>query len=236
MSGKDQSGSGDPLVCPRCALRYPLSERFCPRCEMPLVYAGRADEAPITETHERRRKVRPQYTRGEPVKVGFARNQAEGELLQGLLLEEGIPSLLRRSGGFDVPDFLAAGPRDVLVPESGAEAARRLLSSGLEEEAGSDSGAGPAGPGGVASGSADRRAAGAAGAGAGNQDGGMASGSAGRPGAGAGNQDAGMAGESAGRPAAGEARIGPSPARLAAWLLIALIAAALLVAVLYRLS
>ena len=33
-----------------------------------------------------------------------------------MLLEEGIPSLLRRSGGFDVPDFLAAGPRDVLVP------------------------------------------------------------------------------------------------------------------------
>jgi hypothetical protein len=26
-----------------------------------------------------------------------------------------------------VPDFLAAGPRDVLVPESGAEAAREAL-------------------------------------------------------------------------------------------------------------
>ena len=26
-----------------------------------------------------------------------------------------------------VPDFLAAGPRDVLVPESGAEAAREVL-------------------------------------------------------------------------------------------------------------
>ena len=33
----------------------------------------------------------------------------------------------RRSGGFDVPDMLAAGPRDVLVPESGAEAAREAL-------------------------------------------------------------------------------------------------------------
>ena len=40
---------------------------------------------------------------------------------QGMLLEEGIPSLMRRSGGFDVPDFLAAGPRDILVPASGAE-------------------------------------------------------------------------------------------------------------------
>ena len=36
-------------------------------------------------------------------------------MIQGLLLEEGIPSLARRSGGFDVPDFLAAGPRDILV-------------------------------------------------------------------------------------------------------------------------
>ena len=44
-----------------------------------------------------------------------------------MLLEEGIPSLLRRSGGFDVPDFLAAGPRDVFVPQSGALAAREAL-------------------------------------------------------------------------------------------------------------
>jgi hypothetical protein len=44
-----------------------------------------------------------------------------------MLLEEGIPSMQRRSGGFDVPDFLAAGPRDILVPESGAEAAREAL-------------------------------------------------------------------------------------------------------------
>jgi hypothetical protein len=43
------------------------------------------------------------------------------------LLEEGIPSMLRRAGGFDVAEFLAAGPRDVLVPESGAEAAREAL-------------------------------------------------------------------------------------------------------------
>jgi hypothetical protein len=38
-----------------------------------------------------------------------------------------VPSILRRTAGFDVPDFLAAGPRDVLVPEAGAEAARELL-------------------------------------------------------------------------------------------------------------
>jgi hypothetical protein len=29
-----------------------------------------------------------------------------------------------------VPDFLAAGPRDILVPSSGAEAAREMLGDG----------------------------------------------------------------------------------------------------------
>jgi hypothetical protein len=61
------------------------------------------------------------------VRVGSARHQAEAELLQGILLEEGIPSLTRRSGGFDVPDFLASGPRDILVPSSGADAALEIL-------------------------------------------------------------------------------------------------------------
>jgi Putative prokaryotic signal transducing protein len=119
--------SSGPLSCPRCAVSYPLSERFCARCGMPLVYAGRAGEGPITETHERARKIKPQFSRGEAVKVGFARNQAEAEMLQGMLLEEGIPSMLKRTRGFDVPDYLAGGPRDILVPETGAEAARRLL-------------------------------------------------------------------------------------------------------------
>lgn len=69
--------------------------------------------------------------------MAVVRNLAEGELVQGILLEEGIPSILRRTGGFDVPDMIAAGPRDVMVPESGVEAARALLASdvmGLEAE------------------------------------------------------------------------------------------------------
>ena len=53
-----------------------------------------------------------------------------------LLLDEGVPSTLRRTAGFDVPDMLAAGPRDVLVPESGVEVARQvLLQSELESPA-----------------------------------------------------------------------------------------------------
>jgi hypothetical protein len=116
-----------PLTCPRCASKYPLEERFCPKCGMPLVYAGRGDEEPITDAHGRARKIKPQYTEGELVRVAGGRNQAEAELIQGMLLEEGIPSILRRTRGFDVPDFLAAGPRDVMVPEAGSEQARRLL-------------------------------------------------------------------------------------------------------------
>jgi hypothetical protein len=61
------------------------------------------------------------------VKVAYARNLAEAELIQGLLRQEHIPSMLQRNGGFDVPDFLSAGARDVLVPVSQADRARELL-------------------------------------------------------------------------------------------------------------
>ena len=94
---------------------------------MPLVYAGSDGSPPPTPARERARKIDPRYAQGEPVKVAFTRNQAESDLIQNILLEEGIPSIARRTRGFDVPDFLAAGPRDVLVPESGAELARELL-------------------------------------------------------------------------------------------------------------
>jgi hypothetical protein len=61
------------------------------------------------------------------VVVARAENQAEGEFLQGLLSAEGVPSLLRRAAGFDVPDFLAAGPREVLVPAPAEAVARDVL-------------------------------------------------------------------------------------------------------------
>ena len=38
--------------------------------------------------------------------------------MDGVLKDAGIPSLIQRAAGFDAPDFLAAGPRDVLVPGS----------------------------------------------------------------------------------------------------------------------
>jgi hypothetical protein len=95
---------------------------------MPLVQPGREPlDEPLSEAHGRARKIEPRYTEGRLVRVAGGRNQAEAELIQGLLLEEGIPSMLRRTAGFDVPDFLAAGPRDVLVPEAGSDAAREVL-------------------------------------------------------------------------------------------------------------
>ena len=117
-----------PLVCPSCATPHPADERFCTQCGMPLTYAGRGDiDMPVSAAHARARKIKPQYSEGDLVRVAGARNQAEAEWIQGLLLEEGVPSMLRRSRGFDVPDMLAAGPRDVLVPASGAAAARDML-------------------------------------------------------------------------------------------------------------
>ena len=114
------------LVCPSCATGHDGGERFCGRCGVPLVDAE-AVAPRESERRERARKIRPQYAEGPLVKVVGARNQAEAELLQGMLLEEGVPSLMRRSGGFDVPDFLASGPRDILVPSSGAVVAREIL-------------------------------------------------------------------------------------------------------------
>jgi hypothetical protein len=70
---------------------------------------------------------------GKLIKVAFARNQVEAEMLQGLLAEAGIPSVLKRSFGFDNPDFLTSGPRDVLVNEGAAKRAREVLAETMIE-------------------------------------------------------------------------------------------------------
>ncbi len=64
---------------------------------------------------------------GKLVKVAYAQQQAEAQMIQGLLGEYGIPSMIQRAAGFDVPDFLAAGPREILVAEEVAERAREVL-------------------------------------------------------------------------------------------------------------
>jgi hypothetical protein len=95
---------------------------------MPLVVPGTLDgDLAVTASHARARKIKPQLSEGPLVRVAGGRHQAEAELIQSLLLEEGVPSLIRRARGFDVPDMLAAGPRDVLVPRSGLQTAREVL-------------------------------------------------------------------------------------------------------------
>ena len=130
MTRKGALGAGE-LFCPVCGTSYPEDERFCTTCKLPLVYSDHVREVgEVSDSHERARKIKPQLTEGKLVKVAYARNQAEAEFIQGLLLEEGVPSMLRRSAGFDVPDFLAAGPRDVLVPETAVATARQVLLDG----------------------------------------------------------------------------------------------------------
>lgn len=114
-----------PLVCPRCAREHPSHERFCAACGMPLVHRVDGDEPPPASERQRKaRKIKPQYTEGALVQVARAENLAQAELLQGLLLEEGIPSMLRGSIAGYAP---VIGTREILVPESGAEAAREAL-------------------------------------------------------------------------------------------------------------
>jgi hypothetical protein len=122
---------------------------------------------------------------GKLVKVAFARNQSEAELLQGLLLESGVPSVLKRSGGFDNPDFLVAGPHDVWVNAHHAAEAKQILAETMV--AGEDEG----------------------------------------------EERAEL--EQERRLARGESA-GPSPGRLALWVLIAAIAAVILIWILYKVT
>jgi hypothetical protein len=75
---------------------------------------------------------------GKLAKVAFARNQAEAEMIQGLLSEGGIPSVLKRARGFDAPEFMAAGPHDVFVDSSHAQSAKTLLADTITENEGDE--------------------------------------------------------------------------------------------------
>jgi hypothetical protein len=125
------------LLCPLCARVYADSERFCAECSVPLVYPDALQDAPAQPVSRRRRqarKIKPQYTDGKLVRVALALNQPEGELIQGMLLEAGVPSLLRRASAADVPEFMAGGRWDVLVSESGAQTAREALQPDRRQE------------------------------------------------------------------------------------------------------
>jgi len=62
------------------------------------------------------------------VRVAVVANQAEAELLQGVLEGAGIPSTWRRTGG-DLPELIAAGYREIYVPGAAAGDAQALLAT-----------------------------------------------------------------------------------------------------------
>jgi len=114
---------GELIVCPTCAQAHPPSERFCDACGMPLVHPDGAEQA-VSERQRKARKIKPQYAEGPLVKVTRVTTQPEAEFIAGLLLEEGIPCLLRNAVAGYSP---LIGAREVMVPESGAQAAREAL-------------------------------------------------------------------------------------------------------------
>ncbi len=129
-----------PLACPRCGRRYEIDARLCADCSMPLVHAEGREQAAHGLAHEEARKIHPRMARGALRRVTVAGNLAEAELIKGVLLEQGIPSLIRRTAGFDVPDFLAAGPRDILVPDAAFAQASGLLAEIDADHAEAESG------------------------------------------------------------------------------------------------
>jgi hypothetical protein len=61
------------------------------------------------------------------VKVAHAHDAVGAEFLQALLDDAAIASVVRWPPGFDEPDRLAVGPRDVLVPAADADMALEVL-------------------------------------------------------------------------------------------------------------
>jgi hypothetical protein len=59
--------------------------------------------------------------------VAYVQNETEAEFLQGLLPDADVGSVVRRAPGFDVPDFLAAGPRHVLLARSDGPVVQEVL-------------------------------------------------------------------------------------------------------------
>ncbi len=66
---------------------------------------------------------------GDLVRLTSASNGPEAEMITGMLANAGIRALIQRTAAFDVPDFLAGGPRELFVrPEDHARAAELVES------------------------------------------------------------------------------------------------------------
>ena len=77
---------------------------------------------PAAAGQERPARPAPQW-----VRVAIAHNQPEAEMIEGILRDAGVPTFVRRMAGFDVPDFLAGGPRDIMVPADRALEAHAVI-------------------------------------------------------------------------------------------------------------
>jgi hypothetical protein len=116
------------LICPACGRPRAAEERFCASCGVPLAYEAALEghtAEPVSELRRDARRVKPTYTAGRLVRVAGAQNQPEGELIQRLLLDAGVPSMLQSAAGAGLPYM--PGPYDVLVPEAALQAAREAL-------------------------------------------------------------------------------------------------------------
>lgn len=125
----ERAGTVQPLGCPTCARRFPLTEHFCPDCQTPLVYVGRGEEEPITDPEMRAQRVRPEYASGELVKVASVSSPAEAELILGILLDQGIPARANQ-----LASVFPTSSRDILVPRAAYPAARALVADTGEHE------------------------------------------------------------------------------------------------------
>jgi hypothetical protein len=63
----------------------------------------------------------------EPVKVAFANNVTESDLIRGILKDEGIPSITRKPNGTFLTDLFGIGAREILVPAAAEADAIRIL-------------------------------------------------------------------------------------------------------------
>ena len=91
---------------------------------MPLVHRAGALSKRSASVSGKARKIKPQYAEGELVKVARAENQRRGGVHRGPAAGGGHP---QRAAQLDRRVLAGVGPREVLVPESGAEAAREAL-------------------------------------------------------------------------------------------------------------
>jgi len=123
------------LRCPLCGTTHAEPERFCQHCGVPLgrvAQRGQGAGRP-SALREQARKINPRYAEGPLVRLTRASNEPEGEMVRQLLLDAGIPALLRRAADRPIPELLAGGPFDVFVAAGGLQAAREALLEGGKE-------------------------------------------------------------------------------------------------------